>query len=215
MLIEEERLRRHAPVARAAASPRRLGGVAGNGRLTALVGAVLLVLLAVEGATILRIGQLLSVHIFLGMLLIGPVALKLSSIGYRFGRYYTHRPEYVREGPPVPLMRFLVAPVLVFSTLTLFATGVALLLVPHRGPVLMLHKASFIVWFGATSIHVLVYALRSGQRLLAELRGDRPAGGLLRLAAVLFALAGGAVLALATYPLAHPWLHSHGFHFSG
>ena len=150
-------------------------------------------------------------HIFLGMLLIGPVALKLASTGYRFARYYTHGPEYVREGPPVPLMRFLVAPVLVFSTLTLFGTGVALLLVPHRGPVLMLHKASFIVWFGATSIHVLVYALRSGQRLLAELRGDRPAGGHLRLAAVFLALAGGAVLAFATYPLAHPWLHSHGF----
>lgn len=31
----------------------------------------------------------------------------------RVARYYTHGPEYVREGPPVPLMRFLVAPVLV------------------------------------------------------------------------------------------------------
>ena len=214
MLSEQERPRLYtAPATRPTARP--LGGALGNGRLTALVGAVLIVLLAVEGATILRIGQLLSVHIFVGMLLIGPVALKLAATGYRFARYYTGDPEYVREGPPVPLMRFLVAPVLVFSTLVLFGTGVTLLLVPHRGPVLMLHRASFIVWLGATSIHVLAYALKSGQRLLAELRGERLKGVRLRIAAVLVTLAAGAVLAVATYPLAHPWLQSHGFHFDG
>ena len=215
MLSQQERSRLSLPAGRRRAPRPRLGGALGNGRLTALVGAVLIVLLAVEGATILRIGQLLSVHIFVGMLLIGPVALKLGATGYRFARYYTRAPEYVREGPPVPVMRFLVAPVLVFSTLVLFGTGVTLLLVPHRGPVLMLHKASFIVWLGATSIHVLVYALRSGQRLLSELRGDRLEGGRLRLAALLAALAGGAIVAAATYPLAHPWLQSHGFHFGG
>jgi hypothetical protein len=38
--------------------------------------------------TIVGIGQLLNVHLFLGMLLIGPVALKMGSTGYRFVRYY-------------------------------------------------------------------------------------------------------------------------------
>ena len=37
-----------------------------------MTGAVLLVLLAVEGFTILRIGRLLTLHVFLGMLLLGP-----------------------------------------------------------------------------------------------------------------------------------------------
>ncbi len=50
----------------------------GNHRLTALVGLVLLLGLAVEGATIPFLGSLLSVHIFVGMLLLGPVALKLA-----------------------------------------------------------------------------------------------------------------------------------------
>jgi len=53
---------------------RRSGGAEGNQRLTAITGAVLLVLLAVEGFTILRVGRLLTLHFFLGMLLLGPVA---------------------------------------------------------------------------------------------------------------------------------------------
>lgn len=48
------------------------GGTSGNERLATLVGATLIVLLAVIGLTILRIGQLLSVHLFVGMLLIPP-----------------------------------------------------------------------------------------------------------------------------------------------
>src|SRR5437016_4734924 len=46
------------------------GGTVGNERLTATTGAVLLVLLAVEGATLISIRSLLSVQVFVGMLLI-------------------------------------------------------------------------------------------------------------------------------------------------
>ena len=79
--------------------------------------AVLFVLLAVEGATIPLIHQLLSLHVFLGLLLLGPVALKLASTGYRFLRYYGGRADYESLGPPAVLMRFVVAPILVISTL--------------------------------------------------------------------------------------------------
>jgi hypothetical protein len=182
---------------------RILGGAAGNARLTALAGAVLLVLLAVEGATIPFLGSLLSVHIFVGMLLLGPVALKLGSTGYRFLRYYSGTRAYVETGPPAPLMRVLVAPVLVLSTLTLFTTGVLLIASPQRGMVLGLHKASFVVWLGACGIHVLGYAMRTVRELLAE----RVRGGWLRVGLVLAALAIGVVVAVGTYPLAGPWLH--------
>ena len=50
------------------------GGTSGNERLTAATGALLLVLLAALGVTIVRIGGLLNEHMFLGMLLLGPVA---------------------------------------------------------------------------------------------------------------------------------------------
>jgi hypothetical protein len=181
----------------------RLGGAAGNARLTALAGAVLLVLLAVEAATIPFLGALLSVHIFVGMLLLGPVALKFASTGYRFARYYAGAREYVELGPPVPLMRVLVAPVLVLTTLTLFGSGVALLASPHRGAVLGLHKASFVVWFGACGVHVLAYGVRAVRQLVAA----APAGDVVRLALVLAAIAAGVAVAVETYPLAAPWLH--------
>ena len=70
------------------------GGPDGNERLTAVTGVLLLVLLAVLGVTIVRIGQLTWLHLFLGLLLIGPVGLKMASTGYRFTRYYTHDPAY-------------------------------------------------------------------------------------------------------------------------
>lgn len=182
---------------------RVLGGAAGNERLTALAGAVLLVLLAIEGATIPFIHSLLSVHIFVGMLLLGPVALKLASTGYRVVRYYTSSREYVELGPPAPLMRVVVAPVLVLSTLTLFGTGIALLATPQRGAILGLHKASFIVWLGACSIHVLAYALRTLRHLLEP----RIGGEALRVGLALTAIGVGLAVAAATYPLAAPWLH--------
>ena len=57
------------------------GGTEGNARLIGWTGLVLLVLLAIEGVTILDIRPLLSVHVFVGLLLIPPVALKLGATG--------------------------------------------------------------------------------------------------------------------------------------
>jgi hypothetical protein len=181
---------------------RRLGGAAGNARLTALAGALVLVLLAVEGATIPFLGALLSVHIFVGMLLLGPVALKLASTGYRFARYYVGDAAYVAKGPPHIALRLL-APLLVVSTLTVLGTGVALLALGpahHRDFVLGLHKASFLVWFVLMSVHVLVYAPRLPRAVLS---GNTRA----RIGLVAGSVVAGAVLAGAAYSLAAPWVH--------
>jgi hypothetical protein len=80
------------------------GGVEGNARLTGTIAAVLLVLLAAEGVTV-RVGALLSVHVFIGMLLVPPIVLKIGSTGYRFIRYYAGSPAYRRKGPPAALLR--------------------------------------------------------------------------------------------------------------
>src|SRR5258708_33025425 len=92
-----------------------------------MTGAVLRVLPAAEGVTILRIHQLLTVHFFIGMLLIGPVLLKMGSTGYRFVRYYTGSPEYVRKGPPAILLRLL-GPVVMVTSIGVIGSGVALAL---------------------------------------------------------------------------------------
>src|SRR6266481_2706971 len=113
------------------------GGSEANERLTATAGAVLFLLLAAEGVTILSIRPLLSAHVFIGMLLVPPVALKLATTGWRFARYYRGSPEYRRKGPPLLPLRLL-APVVVVSTVALFATGITLLLVgPGAGLVLL------------------------------------------------------------------------------
>jgi hypothetical protein len=174
------------------------GGSAGNEQLTAVVAAVLLLLLAIEGATLLRLGSLLTVHAFVGMLLIPIVALKVASTGWRTLRYYRHGEDYVRRGPPHFMLRVLVAPVIVLSTLVLFATGVALLILGQTsGTVVGLHKASFIVWVGATGLHVLAHALK-----LPRLLRERAPGAALRLALVAGAVVAGAFLAIGTLPAA-------------
>src|SRR5690348_405875 len=60
----------------------------GNEQITALAGILLIVFLAVEGATLLNLRALLTVHAFVGMLLLPIVALKLGSTGWRLARYY-------------------------------------------------------------------------------------------------------------------------------
>lgn len=132
------------------------GGTEGNERLTVLTGLLLIALFAVLGVTIIRIGQLLWLHLFLGLVLLGPVMLKLASTGYRFARYYTADPAYREKGPPAPALRGL-APLVVFFTLAVFATGVALLVLGpgDRQPLGMLHKLSFFAWIAVTALHVL------------------------------------------------------------
>jgi hypothetical protein len=137
------------------------GGAEGNERLTALTGSVLLVLFAIEGFTILSVHRLLTLHFFLGMLLIGPVALKACAVMYRFGRYYTGAAEYRRKGPPAPLLRVL-GPLVLITSLAVLGTGVMLAIVgpSGMGTWLFLHRVSFILWFGVMTVHVLAYVWR-------------------------------------------------------
>ena len=165
-----------APPARRPDAARGSGGAEGNERLTAITGAVLLVLLAVEGYTILRIGRLLTLHVFLGMLLLGPVTLKAGSVLYRFARYYSGSEPYRRKGPPDPLMR-VIGPINMLLTACVFGSGVMLAVTgpsySYGGPTgwLQLHRLSFIAWLFFMAIHVLAYAWRLPRLLAAEARG--------------------------------------------
>jgi hypothetical protein len=177
---------------------------------------VLLVLLAVETLTTLALRTYLHVHIFLGLLLLPPVALKLASTGWRFVRYYTHNEPYRRQGPPRLLLRML-APLLVISTLSLFGTGVALLIFGHGGGQLRtLHTLSFIAWGVLMIIHVLAYLTRVLRVGLADWRANSDqvvSGAGTRRAVLSGALLVGLIVALATYPAQQSWLnhrHDHG-----
>ncbi|HEU0315871.1 MAG TPA: hypothetical protein VFR49_01000, partial [Solirubrobacteraceae bacterium] len=69
---------------------------------------------------------LLTVHLFVGVLLVPPVLLKLGTTGYRFVHYYAGTRRYRRKGPPRPALR-LIAPVLVLTTVAVLASGTVLL----------------------------------------------------------------------------------------
>jgi hypothetical protein len=174
------------------------GGSDGNEHLTTIVGTLLLVLLAIEGATLLNLRSLLTMHAFVGMLLIPVVALKLASTGWRMLRYYLRGEEYVRRGPPHVALRVLVAPVIVVSTVVLFATGVALLALDQtHGAIVGLHKATFVVWLGAMSLHVLTRVFN-----VPPILRRRPAGTALRLGLVGASLVAGLLLGTLTLPAA-------------
>lgn len=168
----------------------------GNEQLTAFAGILLIVFLAVEGATLLNVRALLTVHAFIGMFLVPIVALKLGSTGWRMTRYYLGREEYVLRGPPAFPLRVIVAPVVVASTIVLFGTGVYLLVTHEvQGTVVGLHKASFVVWFFATAIHVLARLAPMWEALRA-----RHPGLVIRLGLAAATLVAGAAVAAATLP---------------
>lgn len=191
------------------------GGPEGNERLTSATGVVLLVLLAVETLTTLVLATFLSVHIFLGLLLL-PLALKLGSTAWRFARYYTRSEPYRLAGPPHPLLRML-APFLVAATLLLFGTGVAMVVEGHGGGELRtLHTFSFIAWGVLVGIHVLAYLRRAFRNGVADWR--RPAAAVVagvrsRRALLAGSLLAGVVIALSTYSTQQSFLsHRHHHH---
>ena len=146
-------------------------GVIANERLTALTGALLFVLLAAVAVTTLSMPGFLPEHYIVGLLLVPPVVLKLATTGYRFARYYTRSVAYRLAGPPPAMMRLVVAPVLVASTLAVFATGIELWLFGLRygSGWMTAHTFSAVVFVLAAGAHALWHLRRSAQVTAEEI----------------------------------------------
>ena len=200
-------------------TPDRFNPV-GNERLTAGVGIVLLLLTLVELATILLgVHTFMSVHVFVGFILIPAVLVKLASTGWRFARYYTGTRAYVVRGPPQLAMRLL-APLLVAATVVLFASGVAMGILHGQALTVArrLHGPSSVVWIVLVGLHVLVYLGRavtsSAEDVVPSTRAS--AGGARARTYLLSAvLVAGVVTGIATVPVQHHWVdlrhdHHHG-----
>jgi hypothetical protein len=189
-------------------SDGRLGGTDGNERLTGSTASILLVLLAVEGLTVISLQSLLAPHVFIGVLLIPPVLLKVGSTGYRFVRYYRADAPYVRKGPPPLLLRAL-GPVIVISSAVLLGTGVALLVMgPGDGGVRGIHKLSFIVLFAAMAVHVLAHLRKLPALTAADWRRrTRLPGGSIRRGLLLVALVAGLGFGAVAIAYDGAWVH--------
>jgi hypothetical protein len=205
---------RHDPRAPAHAARPRRAPVASNARLTSAVGAVLLVLLAVEGVTIVRVGQLTTAHVVIGMMLIPPVIVKMASTGYRFVRYYRGDPAFVKKGPPPALLRLL-GPFVVTLTAIVIVSGVGLLFVPTRwrADAMFVHKVSFVLWFGAMTLHVLGHIVETARLAprdwSARTRRDIAGAGA-RQWLVVASLVAGLLLGIAVAPRLGGWLATGG-----
>ena len=195
------------------------GGIDGNEQLTAMAGVILIVLLAALGITILRIGQLIWLHLFLGLLLLGPVALKLASTGYRMARYYLRTAIYMAKGPPMLALRAM-GPILVALTAAVFVSGVVLLFQgpSNRGMLVTIHKVSFIGWLMFFGLHLLAHVPGLPQSLRAVRLGDESrtlgggGGAAGRWIVLAGALVAGAVLAIVLIPHYGAWTASGALH---
>ncbi len=193
----------------------------GNERLTAAIGVLLLVPILVELATIvLGVHGFMSLHVFVGLVLIPPVLVKLGSTGWRFVRYYTRSRAYVEHGPPQLAMR-LMAPLLVAATVVLFGSGVAMGFLHGQALQLArrLHGPASVVWLLLIGVHVLVYLRRALRDWSRDLRpGTRWAipGARPRAYVVAAALSLGLLVGAAAVPAQHRWINlPHGHHHDG
>jgi len=195
------------------------GGPAGNAALTAWTGLVLLALSVGELLTLVNVRGLISWHVAIGALLVPPALLKTASTGWRMVRYYRGDPPYQQAGPP-PLALRLLGPLVVVSTLGLLASGILLVLLGEQSARqnllsvgglgagwLTVHQGFFIVWGGATGLHLLgrifpALRLTFGPRFGTE-DARRIPGALARTAAV-------AAIAVAAVALALVMVNAEG-----
>lgn len=184
----------------------------GNERLVSAAGLLLLVLTLVElGTLLLGLQRFLSLHVVVGLVLLPPIALKLAGTGWRFVRYYTRNPAYRLKGAPQLVMRML-APLLVFLTVVLFGSGVAMGFV--HGHALQvarrLHGPAAFGWTILVAAHVLVYLRRAvraaGADLVSGARGEAR-GARRRASIVVVTVAAALAVGVATLPADHHWLH--------
>jgi hypothetical protein len=214
-LLDEATGRSH----RSDAVTGRTGGPAGNARLTAWTGLLLLVLFLAELVTLLDVRGLISWHVVIGVLLVPPALLKTAVTGWRLLRYYGRERTYRLAGPPVLPLRIL-GPFVVLATLALLGSGLTLIALgeqrsrssslPLFGDWVSFHQAMFIVFDVAAGLHLLA-RLVPALLLVSGRRKENPGaagpvpGRTARLSVLVLTVAVAAVTAALILPAASSW----------
>jgi hypothetical protein len=189
------------------ADPATLGAE-GNERLTAWAGAALLVGFGAECLTLLNVHWWLTAHMLIGIAVLVPTVVKGASTMYRFAKYYTNDPAYVRKGPPKLLLR-IIGPFLLLNTFAVLLTGILIPLAgSHRLRIEQLHRLGTWTWAALIAVHVLYYLWRVPGLVLADLagRGTLRSAAFRRMAAVGGSCVVGMGLALALMPWVRDWI---------
>jgi hypothetical protein len=197
------------------------GGPAGNARLTAWTGVLLLALILAELVTVFDVSGLISWHIVIGTLLVPLALLKTASTTWRAARYYSGHQAYRSAGPPLMPLRLL-GPLVVATTLGLLGSGLALIaLGPEAGrrpfvtvlgfglDTLTLHQALFIAFAVATGLHLLARIVPAVSLLTGRIAHAVP-GRSRRITAVLATLTAAAVTSALVLSASTSWRHDAG-----
>jgi hypothetical protein len=202
----------------------RTGGPAGNARLTAWTGLLLLALFLAELVTLLDVRGLVSWHVGIGVLLVPPALLKTATTSWRIARYYTRGVPYVSAGPPLLALRVL-GPFVVATTLGVLGSGLVLIALGEQraraGSASVLgfrldwvtfHQVLFVLWAVATGLHVLARMVPAVQLATGGRKEDagpagRVPGRAVRVAALALVLAVAGVTTALVLPAASSWQH--------
>ena len=202
----------------------RTGGPAGNARLTAWVGLLLLVLTAGELVTLLDVLGLIDWHVGIGITLTAFALLKTVSTGWRILRYYTGAPAYGIAGPP-PLLLRLLGPLVIAATLGVLGSGIALIIagpVGSRQPwitvagrslsLVTLHAGFFILFAVFAGLHVLArfipaLSLATGRPSRGAVSGRGVPGKGRRTALLVGTCLAAAAAVVLVLPSVHGWQH--------
>lgn len=161
-----------------------------NSRLTAILGLTLLILFALQVVTVLAgVRSVLTWHVVLGLILLPPVGLKLTSVTWRMVSYHRGRDGFADITPPPPALRVL-GLFLAGLTVALLVSGITLLDGPGwaQSPALLVHQVSFYAWLAAVVVYVVPHFLQAvhlakrdwarrvgGARRVGEVRSSRRA----------------------------------------
>ncbi|WAH44945.1 hypothetical protein NZD89_28285 (plasmid) [Alicyclobacillus fastidiosus] len=187
-----------------------------NERMTAFAGAILFVLIVIELFITANLHALISVHIFVGVLLSGPLIVKMCSTGYRFFRFYTRSAVFVQKGPPNIWLRLL-APFLVIITVLVFISGFGLAVVgpTHTGLFFKIHAVSVTLWLPLIAVHIYAHIRKVPRQIANDWSKKsefRVPGRASRIGINSSALVVGFIAAIVMIPVSTPWRkwHIHG-----
>jgi len=198
------------------------GGPAGNARLTAWAGMVLLALFVVECFTLLGLQQMISMHILVGTVLVPLVLLKTATTGWRIVRYYTGAAVYRKAGPPPMLLRLL-GPLVVVTGLAVLGTGLALVplgdasfnslftVAGQRVDPFTLHKVAFVLWLVVTGAHTLARLVPAAMLVAGKTSRTAVEGGASRLLILVVTLALGVGAAVVVLHASDSWTNGNAF----
>jgi hypothetical protein len=103
----------------------------GNARLTGISASLVLPLVLFEVVTVvLGVKGMITAHVVVGLILVGPMLLKLGSVTYRLTSYYRGVIEYRRRGKPSRTLR-LFSGCLALVVLLLLVSGLVLIVGPN------------------------------------------------------------------------------------